>query len=58
MSVYSPKTERHPGKERRTVPIAPKLMTILQDAFDAAETGQERVITPMALPWVFAPVGA
>ena len=39
------KTERYAGHERRTVPIAPALMQLLQDAFDAASEGQERVIS-------------
>ncbi len=44
LSVYAPKTERFPKHRRRPVPIVPKLMTILQDAFDAAAEGQERVV--------------
>ena len=43
LSVRSPKTERFERHRRRTVPITPKLAAILQDAFDAAEDGQERV---------------
>ncbi len=43
MTVHSPKTERYEGKDKRPVPIVPKLLTILQDAYDAAETGVERV---------------
>lgn len=45
LSVYSPKTERYEKHRRRTTPITPKLMTILQDAFDDAETGQEHVVS-------------
>ena len=45
LNVRSPKTERHAGHERRTVPITPKLLRILQDQFDAAEPGEERIIT-------------
>lgn len=45
MTVRSPKTEHHPGKGQRVIPITPKLMEILQDAFDQAEPGQERVVT-------------
>jgi len=44
LNVRSPKTERHAGHERRMVPIVPRLMSMLQDAFDAAPEGQERVI--------------
>ena len=45
MTVRSPKTEHHAGHEQRVVPIIPRLMSILQDAFDAAAEGQERVVT-------------
>ncbi len=45
ITVRSPKTERHRGHEQRIVPITPKLMVILQDAFDAAEPGQDRLVT-------------
>ncbi len=44
MSVQSPKTERFLKHRRRAVPIVPKLMAILQGAFDEAEEGQERVV--------------
>lgn len=44
LSVYSPKTERYEKHRRRAVPIVPKLMRLLQDAYDAAEDGQERVL--------------
>ena len=44
MLVRSPKTERHRGHEARVVPIAPSLMTELQDAFDKAKSGAERVV--------------
>ena len=30
MRVWSPKTERHPGHEQRTVPIVPRLMELLE----------------------------
>jgi integrase len=45
LSVRSPKTERHAGHERRTVPISPKLMALLQARFDGAEPGEERLVT-------------
>ena len=45
LTVRSPKTEHHEGKEQRTVPITPALMTILQDAFDAAAEGEQRIVT-------------
>ncbi len=44
MSVYSPKTERYEKHRRRIVPISPSLLTILQDAWDDAREGQERVV--------------
>ncbi len=45
MTVRSPKTEHHVGHEQRVVPIMPRLMTLLQDAFDSAETGEDRIVT-------------
>ncbi len=44
LSVYAPKTERFEQHRRRTAPIVPSLMRFLQDAFDAAQDGQERVV--------------
>ncbi|MEM1012529.1 MAG: tyrosine-type recombinase/integrase [Planctomycetota bacterium] len=44
LDVRSPKTERHRGHERRAVPIAPELMPLLREAYDAAEEGAERVV--------------
>ncbi len=43
MTVRSPKTERFAGWDKRTIPVVPKLMAILQDAYDAAPEGSERV---------------
>ena len=45
LNVQSPKTERHKGKERRTVPITPKLAKLLQDRFAEAAEGDEHLIT-------------
>jgi len=45
LNVPSPKTEHFTGHEQRDVPITPKLMTILQAAFDAAPEKQERLVT-------------
>lgn len=39
MRVTSPKTEHHPGKESRMVPIFPELRPILEEAFEAAPEG-------------------
>jgi len=38
-TVYSPKTEHHPGQDKRVVPIFPELMPLFQAAFDDAEPG-------------------
>ena len=45
LDVASPKTERYAGHERRLVPVAPELMGLLRDAYDAAEEGATRIIT-------------
>lgn len=45
LNVRSPKTERHRGKERRSVPITPRLMKLLQDRFDAAGEGKGCLVT-------------
>ena len=45
LTVRSPKTEHHPGHDRRIVPTVPQLASILQDAFDAAEPGDKRIVT-------------
>jgi len=45
LNVRSPKTEHHAGHERRVVPIVPKLMKLLQDAFAAAPEGQAYILT-------------
>lgn len=42
-TVRSPKTEHHPGQESRVVPLFPALLPYLQEAFDLAEPGAERV---------------
>jgi integrase len=45
MNVPVSKLERFPGKDRRLVPIVPKLMTILEQAFAEAPAGQVKVVT-------------
>ena len=42
--VQSPKTEHHPGKGSRPIPMFPELRPILADAFDAAPEGAEYVV--------------
>ena len=45
MTVRSPKTEHHEGKESRVVPIFPEMRQYLEQVFDEAEPGTEFVIT-------------
>jgi integrase len=42
--VTSPKTEHHPGKETRTIPLFPELRPILEEAFEAALEGTVYVV--------------
>jgi integrase len=42
--VRSPKTEHHPGKESRTIPLFPELRPILEDARELADDGAEYVV--------------
>ncbi len=42
--VHSPKTEHHPGKETRDVPLFPELRAILEEAHAAAENGTVYVV--------------
>ncbi len=44
MTVTSPKTEHHEGKESRVVPLFPEIRPLLEAAFDQAEPGTEFVI--------------
>ncbi|MCC7146266.1 MAG: tyrosine-type recombinase/integrase [Phycisphaeraceae bacterium] len=45
LHVKSPKTERHgQGHDSRTVPVEPRLMALIQEAYDLAPEGQERLI--------------
>jgi integrase len=44
MTVRSPKTEHHDGKESRIIPIFPELLPHLEAAFDEAKEGTENVI--------------
>ncbi len=53
LTVRSPKTERFEGKDRRVTPITPRLMELLQAAFDVAPEvnpknpveGEGRIVT-------------
>ena len=44
LRVVSPKTEHHAGKASRVVPMFPELRPYLEEAWDAAEDGQEHVV--------------
>jgi integrase len=43
--VRSPKTEHHPGRESRVIPLFPELRPYLEEAFEAAPDGAEYVVT-------------
>ena len=45
MTVRSPKTEHHAGRESRQVPVFPELLPYLEEAFELADEGTEYVIT-------------
>jgi integrase len=45
MLVTSPKTEHHPCKDTRVVPLFPELRPILQEAFEAAPEGAVYVVS-------------
>ena len=42
--VQSPKTEHHPGKDYRMIPLFPELRPILADAFNLAQEGAVYVV--------------
>lgn len=49
MTVDSPKTEHHPGKAYRVVPIFPELRPFLEEAWELAAEGAEYVVSgPLA----------
>jgi integrase len=45
ISVPSPKTEHHPGRESRVIPIFPELREYLVQAWEEAEPGTDWIIT-------------
>ena len=45
ITVRSPKTEHHEGKESRVLPIFPELRPYLEEAWEEAEPGTEYIIT-------------
>jgi len=44
MTVISPKTAHHRGKESRVIPIFPELLPFLQEAWECADVDDEHVI--------------
>ncbi len=44
LTVTSPKTEHHPGKDTRTIPLFPELRPMLGEAFDVAPEGAVYVV--------------
>jgi len=42
--VHAPKTEHHPGKGMRTIPLFPELRRVLVEAFELAEAGTAYVV--------------
>lgn len=44
MTVLSPKTKRHPGRDKRVVPIFPEIREPLLRVFDQAEPGERYVL--------------
>lgn len=44
ITVHSPKTEHHPGKDARVIPLFPELRLILEEAFEAAPEGAVYVV--------------
>jgi integrase len=45
MTVHSPKTEHHPGRESRVIPIFPELHICLTEVWELAEPGVNWVVT-------------
>lgn len=45
ITVRSPKTEHHEGKESRVIPLFPELRPYLLEAFEAADPGTVHVVT-------------
>jgi integrase len=44
ITVHSPKTEHHPGKATRVIPLFPELRPILEEALELAPDGAEYVV--------------
>ena len=52
MLVHSPKTEHHPGKASRVVPIFPEIRSYFEEAFELAEEGAEWVLPALRKPGI------
>lgn len=50
MLVRSPKTEHHPGKDRRIIPLFPELRAVLEDAYAHAEDRDGRIVVGYTNP--------
>ena len=55
--VQSPKTEHHPGKASRTIPLFPELRPILSEAFDLAPDGAVYVVDEKFRKAAMGPAG-
>ncbi len=55
--VHSPKTEHHPGKDTRVIPLFPELRPILEEAFEAAPEGAVYVVNVKYRKAVMGPRG-
>ncbi len=47
LTVHSPKTEHHPGKERRQIPLFPEIRSALDDRWEVADRGSEFIFDRM-----------
>jgi integrase len=45
ITIHSPKTEHHEGKDSRVIPVFPELRPYLEEVWEQAEPGAEYVIT-------------
>ena len=52
MLVHSPKTEHHPGKATRSVPIFPELRPYFEDAWELVGPGAEWVLPSLRKPGI------
>jgi integrase len=57
ITVQSPKTEHHPGRSYRTIPLFPELRPLLEQAFEAAPVGAEFVVDARFRKAALGPAG-